>query len=69
MSNKYIMFVDGGEHESTAYHVLETATNTVIEVGTNKEQIENLLRRLNNGGGFNGWTPSFIAPASRCEII
>lgn len=67
MSN-YIMFVDGGAQDSTAYHILETTTNTVIEVGTSKARVEELLRRLNSGSGFNGWTPAFVAPSVPDEV-
>jgi hypothetical protein len=40
--------------------VFEIATEQVIKSFTDKTEAKKFLRRLNLGGGFNGWTPTFF---------
>ena len=41
------------------FDVLETATNLVIYTSNHKEA-KLFMRKLNLGGGFDGWTPTFF---------
>lgn len=49
------MYVIGSE-----YLVVETLTNQVIKSFYSREKAKKLLRHLNLGGGFDGWTPTFF---------
>lgn len=40
--------------------VLEIQTNQIIKLFDNRNDARDLLRHLNLGGGFDGWTPSFM---------
>lgn len=40
--------------------VVETATNQVIRNCNGVEPARKLLRHLNLGGAFDGWTPTFM---------
>lgn len=40
--------------------VLETATEQVIKKFETVESAKKFMRNLNLGGGFDGWTPSFL---------
>lgn len=51
----YKMYVIGSE-----YLVVETLTNQVIKSFYSREKAKKLLRHLNLGGGFDGWTPTFF---------
>jgi hypothetical protein len=44
------------------YDVLETTTNQVIKsfTGDKFSEARAFMRHLNLGGGFDGWTPSFL---------
>ena len=49
------------------FHVMEEKTieNNVSEVATiksfsDRQEAKVLMRRLNGGSGFNGWTPNFF---------
>ena len=53
----YIMFFDG---ENDCYDVLEEQTATVIPLGIDQAEAAAMVDHLNNGGGFNGFTPAFI---------
>ena len=46
--------------ENKIYNVFEIATEQVIKSFTDKTEAKKLLRHLNRGGGFNGWTPTFF---------
>jgi diaminopimelate decarboxylase len=47
-------------NESKTFDVVETATTQVIKSFTDQKDAKLLLRHLNFGGGFDGWTPSFM---------
>lgn len=51
-----------GKYGTEAFDVLETKTNYVVasNVPAYQNQAKNLCRRLNSGGGFNGFTPAFF---------
>lgn len=42
------------------YNVYETSTDQVIKTFSNKSEAKDLMKQLNLGGGFDGWTPSFF---------
>lgn len=42
------------------YSVLETATGQFVFSHTSQNEAKKTLKRLNLGGGFDGWTPAFI---------
>lgn len=48
--------------DKSMYDVLETSTNQVIKSFPGDKFLEarNFMRHLNLGGGFDGWTPSFL---------
>ena len=43
-----------------AFHVVETASGRSIKQFPLKTEAVKLLRFLNLGGGFDGWSPSFF---------
>lgn len=45
---------------SELYQILETATDQVIESFPTKEEARKMLRHFNLGGGFDGYTPTFM---------
>ena len=47
------------------YDIIETSTDTVIKVNYIEKTARECCRKLNLGGGFNGWTPSFFANSTR----
>lgn len=55
MSNKYKVV-----WQDNVYNVLEEETNQVIKQFLRKVDALKVSMFLNNGGGFDGWTPSFI---------
>jgi hypothetical protein len=44
----------------TKHTVVETTTMQEIRVFQEKDEAKNLMRFLNLGGAFDGWTPRFI---------
>jgi hypothetical protein len=42
------------------FSIIEKATNQYIKIFDDKEKARKLLRQLNFGGGFDGWTPKFF---------
>lgn len=40
--------------------VYETATDQIIKKFSTKSEARELMKHLNLGGGFDGWTPSFF---------
>ncbi len=40
--------------------LVETTTNLTIAHGMAVPKARHLAKRLNSGGGFNGWTPAFF---------
>ena len=49
-------------------YIVELQTNIRIKLSKNKTESElrTITRKLNLGGGFNGWTPSFFAVTGKC---
>jgi diaminopimelate decarboxylase len=42
------------------FEVVETATNQIVGKFADQKAAKELLRHLNLGGGFDGWSPTFI---------
>lgn len=49
------------------WYVTERPTNHVIKSALTWEQASKLTKRLNGGGGFAGWTPTFFL--ARLELV
>lgn len=45
---------------NSGYVVFETMTNQIIKTFQSREKAKRFLRHLNLGGGFDGWTPTFL---------
>jgi hypothetical protein len=48
------------EKNCPIFKVLETKTDLILGTFQDPKDAKQLLRHLNLGGGFDGWTPSFI---------
>jgi hypothetical protein len=48
------------EPSSSLYSVIETPTDQVIKVYKVYKDAKDLMRHLNLGGAFDGWTPTFM---------
>lgn len=48
------------EKNCPIFKVLETKTEQVLGTFQDPKEARQLLRHFNLGGGFDGWTPSFI---------
>ena len=48
------------QNENKTFSVLETRTNQVIGSFKEQQEAKKLLRHLNLGGCFDGYTPSFF---------
>ena len=48
------------ESSSNQYNVIETHTNHLIKTCKAYKDAKELMRHLNLGGAFDGWTPNFI---------
>ena len=48
------------EKNCPIFNVIETTTNQIIKTFMTEKDAKQFLRHLNFGGGFDGWTPSFI---------
>ena len=44
----------------SGFSVMETSTNQIIREFKGLEPARKVLRHLNLGGGFDGWTPQFF---------
>lgn len=47
--------------EKHKWAVVENRTDLTIEYLMTREAARKFARRLNNGKGFDGWTPTFVA--------
>ena len=43
------------------YDLLEKSSDVLIELNYEEKKANDICRKLNLGGGFNGWTPPFFA--------
>jgi hypothetical protein len=58
-------FVDiGAGYVEIAGDILETKTNQIVKEGLGMRQAKEMVRHLNFGGGFDGWTPAFFLTKS-----
>ena len=48
------------EANSTEYNVIETPSEQVIKTCKVYKDAKELMRHLNLGGAFDGWTPTFM---------
>lgn len=46
--------------ENSSYNIVETQTDQVVKTFNNQEDAKKLMKQLNLGGGFDGWTPTFF---------
>lgn len=53
------MIIDG-KWSFWTYKIVEENTKLVIKESLKKNEATYLLNRLNQGGGFNGYTPAFL---------
>lgn len=47
-------------NDTGVFKVVETATAQTIRSFTQHSEAKKFLRHLNLGGGFDGWSPSFM---------
>lgn len=59
MSNYYVLPVET-EEKDFIWCVMERATNEMIEAYLFKDDAFEYASFLESGGGFDGWTPTFI---------
>jgi hypothetical protein len=52
--------LDDGEHMVRTWDLFETQTGLLIKTFLKKEEAKSMLRHLNTGGGFAGFTPQFF---------
>jgi hypothetical protein len=57
---KYTYYPEFDENDCLEWHVYETATEQVIATFLFEEDAVLETNRLERGGGFDGFTPSFI---------
>lgn len=55
-----LMWPETSEKNCPIFNVIETTTNQIIKTFMVEKEAKQFLRHLNFGGGFDGWTPSFI---------
>ena len=61
MNYKLVNYTAHIDAPSTHYaDILETTTDQVIKSAMHVPAARELLRYLNMGGGFDGWTPAFF---------
>jgi len=51
--------------DRTTYEVLEMTTDQVIKTCANVHSAQVTKTHLNRGGGFDGWTPTFILQTTK----
>lgn len=49
------------------YNVIETSTEQTIKSFNDQNDAKKLMKHLNLGGGFAGWTPSFILKRAKIK--
>jgi hypothetical protein len=55
-----LMWPETSEKNCYVYNVLETATNQIVERFNDHKLAKDFMRHLNLGGGFDGFTPTFM---------
>lgn len=55
-----LLHPESSEKNCPVYDVVETTTSQVIQTFLDQKEAKAFLRHLNFGGGFDGWTPSFM---------
>jgi hypothetical protein len=57
-----------GEKNCSIYNVVETTTNQVIKTFKDHKDAKEFMRHLNLGGGFDGFSPTFILKSVTSNI-
>ena len=57
------------QNENKTFSVLETRTNQVIGSFKEQQEAKKLLRHLNLGGCFDGFTPTFFLKSTLKPIV
>jgi hypothetical protein len=52
--------VETSEKNCLVYNVVENMTDQIVRSFSVHKEAKKLLRHLNLGGGFDGWTPTFF---------
>lgn len=60
MSKKYAYYPEFDKDDYLMWHVYESTTNQIIESFLFEDDAVFFMTNLENGKGFNGFTPSFI---------
>ena len=60
MKKQYTYYHEFDNHENLLWHVFENPTQQVIASFFFEDDAQDYCRFLENGGGFSGFTPSFI---------
>lgn len=47
-------------NKNNKFCILETQTNQIVKICDNQKLAKKYLKHLNFGGGFDGWSPSFM---------
>jgi len=47
--------------DNKEFLLIEKNTNALLKKSSNKSNLMKLAKYLEGGGGFNGWTPAFVA--------
>jgi uncharacterized FlaG/YvyC family protein len=55
-----LMWPETSELNCPIFNVVETSTNQIIKTFPAPKEAKEFMRHLNLGGGFDGWTPSFM---------
>lgn len=61
MNYRYINTTShNGQDGMEVCNIVENNTNQVIKTGLILQKAKGVVRHLNMGGGFDGWTPTFF---------
>jgi len=55
-----LMWPETSEKNCPIFNVIETTTKQVIKTFKTQKDAKEFMRHLNLGGGFDGWTPTFL---------
>ncbi len=54
--------------DKALYYIKEVKTDQVIKAFRSFSDARKFLKFLNSGGGFSGWTPSFLLTRTRNQV-
>lgn len=58
-----------GDYMYRTWDLIEIPTGNVIKTSLKKDQARALLRSLNMGGGFDGFTPAFFCQSFKLKEV